>query len=53
MIDIDRAALLVIDVQNGFVNEFSAHVVPVIADLATRWAHRPASGLHPLLELHR
>ncbi|MEV6340957.1 isochorismatase family cysteine hydrolase [Nocardia vinacea] len=38
MIDIDRAALLVIDVQNGFVNEFSAHVVPVIADLATRWA---------------
>ncbi|MEU4345436.1 isochorismatase family cysteine hydrolase [Nocardia sp. NPDC023852] len=38
MIDINRAALLVIDVQNGFVNEFSAHVVPVIADLATRWA---------------
>ncbi|CRY84623.1 Nicotinamidase-related amidase [Nocardia farcinica] len=38
MIDIDKAALLVVDVQNGFVNEFSAHVVPVIADLATRWA---------------
>ncbi|AXK90082.1 cysteine hydrolase [Nocardia farcinica] len=36
--DIDKAALLVVDVQNGFVNEFSAHVVPVIADLATRWA---------------
>ncbi|MFI2561892.1 cysteine hydrolase family protein [Nocardia farcinica] len=38
MIDIDKAALLVVDVQNGFVNEFSAHVVPVIADLATRWS---------------
>ncbi|MBF6163005.1 cysteine hydrolase [Nocardia cyriacigeorgica] len=35
--DLDRAALLVVDVQNGFVNEFSAHVVPVIADVATRW----------------
>jgi nicotinamidase-related amidase len=38
MIDIDKAALLVVDVQNGFVNEFSAHAVPVIVDLATRWA---------------
>ncbi|XOZ90639.1 isochorismatase family cysteine hydrolase (plasmid) [Nocardia testacea] len=36
--DIDKAALLVVDVQNGFVNEFSAHAVPVIVDLATRWA---------------
>ncbi|MGV9639309.1 cysteine hydrolase family protein [Nocardia rhamnosiphila] len=44
MIDIDKAALLVVDVQNGFVNEFSAHAVPVIVDLATRWAQadRPA-----------
>ncbi|GGL44201.1 cysteine hydrolase family protein [Nocardia jinanensis] len=38
MIDLDKAALLVVDVQNGFVNEFSAHAVPVIVDLATRWA---------------
>ncbi|MFG2447566.1 isochorismatase family cysteine hydrolase [Nocardia fluminea] len=38
MIDIDRAVLLVVDVQNGFVNEHSAHVLPVIADLAARWA---------------
>ena len=38
MINMDKAALLVVDVQNGFVNEFSAHAVPVIVDLATRWA---------------
>ncbi|MEV0712756.1 isochorismatase family cysteine hydrolase [Nocardia aurea] len=44
MIDIAKAALLVVDVQNGFVNEFSAPAVPVITDLATRWtrAGRPA-----------
>jgi nicotinamidase-related amidase len=28
---------MVVDVQNGFVNEQSAHVVPVIDDLAARW----------------
>ena len=33
-----RPALVVIDVQNGFVNAGSAHVVPVVADLAARWA---------------
>lgn len=38
MIDMDRAALLVVDVQHGFVNEHSKHVVPVITDLAARWA---------------
>jgi nicotinamidase-related amidase len=38
MIDMDKSALLVVDVQNGFVNEFSAHVVPVIVDLATQWS---------------
>ncbi|WP_306796605.1 isochorismatase family cysteine hydrolase [Nocardia sp. XZ_19_369] len=30
--------LLVVDAQRGFVNEHSAPAVPVIADLATRWA---------------
>lgn len=29
--------LFVIDVQNGFVNDRSRHVVPVIADLIDRW----------------
>lgn len=29
--------LVVIDVQNGFLTEFSRPVVPVIADLARRW----------------
>ncbi|MFC8530782.1 cysteine hydrolase family protein [Nocardia sp. NPDC057227] len=29
--------LLVIDVQNGFVNEHSRHVVPIIRDLVEQW----------------
>ncbi|WP_031173318.1 cysteine hydrolase family protein [Streptosporangium roseum] len=31
------AVLIVVDVQNGFVREESAHVVPVIVDLVDRW----------------
>lgn len=31
------AVLVVVDVQNGFIREASAHVVPVIADLVQRW----------------
>lgn len=30
-------ALVVVDLQNGFISADSAHVVPVIADLAARW----------------
>lgn len=37
-IRLDKAALLVVDAQQGFVNQHSAHAVPVIVDLATRWA---------------
>lgn len=37
-LSLDTAALLVVDAQNGFVNEHSAPVIPVILDLATRWA---------------
>lgn len=38
------AVLVVIDVQNGFVNEKSKHVVPVIVDLVSRWqAHGGAT----------
>ncbi|WP_423465244.1 cysteine hydrolase family protein [Promicromonospora sp. MS192] len=33
-------ALVVVDVQNGFVNHHSKPVVPVIADLVTAWAER-------------
>lgn len=33
----DGAVLVVVDVQNGFISENSKHVVPVIADLASRW----------------
>ncbi|WP_433603746.1 cysteine hydrolase family protein (plasmid) [Nocardia sp. CA-135953] len=40
-INADRAVLMVVDAQNGFVNEHSAPAIPVILDLATRWA---ASG---------
>lgn len=31
------AVLVVVDVQNGFVREQSAHVVPVIVDVVSRW----------------
>ncbi|MDQ0834351.1 nicotinamidase-related amidase [Streptomyces sp. B4I13] len=36
--DIGNAALVVIDMQNGFVNRHSVHAVPAIAGLVTRWA---------------
>lgn len=44
MIDIDHAVLLVVDVQNGFVNDQSKHVLPTIANLTAQWADsgRPA-----------
>ncbi|MGC5029302.1 cysteine hydrolase [Micromonospora gifhornensis] len=32
-----RPVLVVTDMQNGFVREQSAHIVPVIADLVRRW----------------
>lgn len=32
-----RAVLMVIDVQNGFVNDRSAHAVPVIAEIVRKW----------------
>jgi nicotinamidase-related amidase len=51
----ERSVLLLVDVQNGFVNSASAHVVPVIERLAQRWQlaggpvvatrfHNPAGG---------
>lgn len=33
----DKSALVIVDVQNGFVREKSAHVVPIIADIVRRW----------------
>ncbi|MCC3317883.1 MULTISPECIES: cysteine hydrolase family protein [Nocardia] len=36
-LDAERAGLMVIDVQNGFVNSSSALVVPPIVDLVERW----------------
>lgn len=36
--DIDHAALIVIDMQNGFSNHHSRHVVPVVAGLVERWS---------------
>lgn len=35
--DLDRTALVVVDVQNGFVTDVSRPVVPVIADLVEHW----------------
>jgi len=42
-VDLDRTALVVVDVQNGFITDLSRPVVPVIADLVLRWtaAARP------------
>ncbi|MFF7192920.1 cysteine hydrolase family protein [Streptomyces sp. NPDC008079] len=36
--DVDNAALIVIDMQNGFTNHHSRHVVPVLAGLVERWS---------------
>lgn len=42
-VDVDRAVLIVIDVQNGFINQHTEHLPPAIAALAGRWraAGRP------------
>nr|WSX78503.1 cysteine hydrolase [Streptomyces sp. NBC_00899] len=37
-VNIGEAALIVVDVQNGFVNQHSRHVVPVISDVVSRWS---------------
>lgn len=36
--DIGSAALVVIDMQNGFVNHHSRHVVPAVSDLVAQWS---------------
>lgn len=36
--DIGNAALVVIDMQNGFVNHHSRHAVPAVCDLVARWS---------------
>ncbi|MEV4626671.1 cysteine hydrolase [Micromonospora sp. NPDC049523] len=33
----ERPVLVVTDMQNGFVREQSAHIVPVVVDLVSRW----------------
>ncbi|PZF99499.1 cysteine hydrolase [Micromonospora deserti] len=33
----NRPVLVVTDMQNGFVREQSAHIVPIVADLVRRW----------------
>lgn len=35
--DLATTALVVIDMQNGFVHPTSAHIVPVVTDLVRRW----------------
>jgi nicotinamidase-related amidase len=41
--DVRTAALIVIDMQNGFLNHHSRHVLPAVTDLVDRWtaAGRP------------
>lgn len=60
-----RSALVLVDVQNGFVNESSAHVVPAAVEVAERWQaaggtvvatrfHNPDGGnWERLLDWHR
>ncbi|MFD0343334.1 isochorismatase family cysteine hydrolase [Streptomyces sp. NPDC127117] len=36
--DISSAALVVIDMQNGFVNHHSRHAVPAVSDLVAQWS---------------
>jgi nicotinamidase-related amidase len=36
-VEIERAALVIVDLQNGFITESSAPVVPRIARMARRW----------------
>lgn len=42
-VDLGNAALIVIDMQNGFVNHHSRHAVPAVAGLVRHWeaARRP------------
>ncbi|MGW0506056.1 cysteine hydrolase [Micromonospora sp. NPDC003241] len=40
-----RPALVVTDMQNGFVREQSAHIVPVVVDLVRRWQRAGADTL--------
>ncbi|WP_240134451.1 isochorismatase family cysteine hydrolase [Streptomyces sp. MUM 178J] len=35
--DIGKAALVVVDMQNGFINHHSHHAVPAVADLVATW----------------
>ena len=37
-IQLDKTALLVVDAQNGFVNEHSQHVIPTIVGLTEQWS---------------
>lgn len=38
VVNIDGAALVVIDMQNGFINHHSRHIVPVVSELVSRWS---------------
>jgi nicotinamidase-related amidase len=35
--DLSRAILVVVDMQNGFLNERSRHVIPAVVDLVAKW----------------
>jgi len=41
-VELSSTALVVVDMQNGFVHPESAHVVPVVVDMVRRW--REAGG---------
>lgn len=45
MISLDAAALIVVDPQNGFLNQHSRPVLPRLAELISRWRERGGSLL--------
>lgn len=48
--DLETSVLIVVDMQNGFVTDDSAHVVPVVADVVRRW--QAAGGRTILTRYH-
>ena len=50
--NIEHSALVIIDAQNGFVNERSSHVIPVIADLVARWQDAGGATIFTLSLIH-
>jgi nicotinamidase-related amidase len=38
-VNLENSVLVVVDMQNGFIHPNSAHIVPTVVDLVSRWHH--------------